>query len=327
MKVNNFSMSIRKTKKVDIDPDAHRLPPDWGAFDEYKVADWHCPSTWSNDGYFIPVEEGQPLWIDFRGNRQCAAILSIQRLNPITGKPANLEDGLKKDPEQNYMVLPNQMWIDGYVNNGKVYQFVVTTAGKSLAVNEFLLPPEMQDSHALGVAFYLPRNPAPTQAYRRVKKRFATTPRYTLSQSQGSISWDASIISDDAIPMSHEYKPRSLSVFDSAPEAKYGTCRNVHSADTSYKEHVIDTLGSDHMDEHDQASMGAGGRISQDIMTDSNTVDFYQDKPALVLPIYMALPELYKSIMSQGRKQEDGKQDKYIHSGKIGGVQIPLLQE
>ena len=64
---------------------------------------------------------------------------SIQRINPITGKPANLEAGLQKDPKQNYLILPNQQRLDGYIKDGKAYQFMATKAGKSLAVNEYLL--------------------------------------------------------------------------------------------------------------------------------------------------------------------------------------------
>lgn len=159
MITNDFYISLRKTKVVDIDKDAHKLPPDWGPFKEFKVADYYCPKEWSNDGIFVSVKEGEPLWIDFQLNNSCAVIPSVQRLNPITGESADLENGLKKDPKQNYLVLPGQKWLDGYAKEGKVYQFVVTKAGESLAVNEYVLPVHMQDSHALGFAFFEPKNP------------------------------------------------------------------------------------------------------------------------------------------------------------------------
>ena len=159
MVVNDFYVSLRKTKIVNIDKDAHKLPPDWGPFKEFKVADYYCPNEWSNDGIFVSVKEGEPLWIDFQLNNACAVIPSVQQLNPITGESADLENGLKKDPKQNYLVLPDQKWLDGYAREGKVYQFVVTKHGESLAVNEFVLPVHMQDSHALGFAFFEPKQP------------------------------------------------------------------------------------------------------------------------------------------------------------------------
>ena len=111
MRQNNFFVSLRKTKIVNVDESAHCLPPDFGPFPEYKVADYFCPPEWSKDGIFVPVKEGEPLWIDLRDNPVCACIPSVQRVNPITGDPADLEHGLKKDPQQNYMILPKQLWI------------------------------------------------------------------------------------------------------------------------------------------------------------------------------------------------------------------------
>ncbi len=157
MNLNGFNVSIRKTTVVDVSEESHSLPPDGGPFREFKVADYHCPDEWSQDGIFAEVDADEPLWFDFRGIVECACIPSIQRLNPITGEPANLNDGLSKDPKQNYLWLPNQLWIDGYVKDGKVYQFRVTKAGDGLAVNEFVLPEHMQDSHAIGFAFFAPK--------------------------------------------------------------------------------------------------------------------------------------------------------------------------
>lgn len=70
--------------------------------------------------------------------------------------------------------------------------------------------------------------------------------------------------------------------------------------------------------------MAAGGRITQEIKTDCNTVDYYEEKPAAVLRIYLASTEQFEAIMKKGEKQDAGKSDKYIHSGKIGSITVPL---
>ena len=161
MRQNDFTVGIHKTDTIKVDDKAHSLPPSNGLFREFKVADYFCPEEWSQDAVFIPVEEGPPMWFDLRGNDESACLPSIQRLNPVTGDPANLEAGITKDPTQIYLALPIQKWIDGYAKDGKVYQFVVTKRGIGLAVNEFVLPEHMQDSHAIGFAFFAPKNPKP----------------------------------------------------------------------------------------------------------------------------------------------------------------------
>jgi len=361
MKVNDFYVSLRHTAKVEIDPDSHDLPPDWGPFEEFKVADYFCPEEWSNDGFFVPVEEGMPLWIDLRYNQRCACVLSVQRFNPVSNEAANLEEGLKKDPKQNYMVLPDQKWIDGYTRDGKVYQFVVTKAGEGLAVNEYVLPKEMQDSHAIGIAFFLPKNPSywpdarsglgrsvPTDALvvgaNRAKQSYTSNrisnPMW-FSPIHTPQNWQIRGVTKGAI--SHEVKtsatncisPQSFNcalpdvepdmdmlrgeVAHSEPEMDMPLSESICADDS------VDMLEQQEVD-FDKASMGAGGRIDQEIVTDSNTVEYYQEKPSLVLPIYLALPEQFKHIMDRGKRQDANREDKYIHSGDVGCIQIPLIK-
>ena len=323
MRVNDFYVSIRHTAKVEIDPKAHKLPPDWGPFKEYKVADFFCPEEWSNNGYFVAVEEGMPLWIDLRCNPQCACILSVQRFNPISNEPANLEDGLTKDPKQNYMVLPDQKWIDGYTRDGKVYQFVVTKAGEGLAVNEFVLPKEMQDSHAIGLAFFSPKNPP--QSYGRIDQ--------TVYQLGGNHMWFSPTHTPQNWKIANQKQMSTRGVETSSTSTTYNCSAPVDSCsvddlgdaaaaesleDALVGSSLCDTDSVDMLDqiqhqEFDKASMGAGGRIEQEIITDPNTPEYYQKEPALVLPIYLALPEQFEHIMSRGRRQDASKTDKYIH--------------
>ena len=70
--------------------------------------------------------------------------------------------------------------------------------------------------------------------------------------------------------------------------------------------------------------MAPGGRIEQLVIPDANLVSYYEEQPVNILKIYLALPEMFKKIMSNGKRQDSQKQDKYIHSGKIGDTQVPL---
>lgn len=366
MKQNGFVVDIIKTERINIDENAHELPPYIEKYAEYRVADWFCPDEWSKDGVFIPVKEGDPMWFDLRGNDECACLPAIQRLNPITGDPSDLDAGLSKDPTQNYLALPRQKWIDGYVNGGKVYQFIVTKAGIGLAVAEFVLPVHMQDSHALGFAFFNPKNPKPKPQPRvRNPKQIylcAASPKkvgFAKSAMRGTQSWNST--SDSFDSMSEEVYGSSTMDF-SVPSSGAGasdeltsgslysgesitvnSCVDLDSGTTNpemitkkciAEEEVeapetVDILAEKEADltDLDKASMGQGGRIEQQILTDDNTTDYYHKDRSALLTIYFALPEMYEAILKKGRRQDATRKDKYKMSGKVGGVQVPLITQ
>lgn len=392
MRQNNFSVSLRKTDKINIDDNSHHLPPDNGPFSEFKVADYYCPDEWSKDGIFVRAEEGMPFWIDFRANPECAVLPAIQRLNPVTGEAVNLEAGLSKDPKQNYLRLPEQLWLDGFANEGKVYQFVVTKAGVGLAVNEYVLPKHMQDSHALGFAFYLPKNPkpiptptvyAPPSYYKKKKESFHDYP-YTWVKTASSSTTDSmwqglfsksitkcsntcksvgnvlrgmtneeqndayelmsldSCLNDDddggpalgracaAACLDDDYDPPAKFCSTQSVEKETKTSGGIVLRDRAEDRDRFDEPETiDILEQHkayDKASIGMGGRIDQLIVTDENTIEYYQEKPAATLILYFALPEQFEAIMKKGKRQDSKKKDKFTFSGKVGGVQVPLAK-
>ena len=385
---NGFYVSIKQTDKREVSEDVHDLPPDNGPFDEYKVADYPgCPSEWSKDGTFIPVHESQPLWFDFRGNIESACLASVQRINPATGETANIEGGLSKDPLQNYLKLPDQLWLDGYSKEGKVYQFVVVTEGQGEAVNEVLLPKNLQDSHAMGFAFYLPKphpksesnsnwwSPmhTPQNWISRGRKygsaglnhKTVTVPEYTLPgvverrkkiKETGGVpdlivgsAGDTARFTQNRVadnyncvdpndnynmtnrdPLSCHTEGTTTASFDYDRAEALDVVEGIDGEDImGLREESFTGLcaSADDIDTSrmDQASMGAGGRIGQDIITDNNTVEYYQEKPAAILTIYLALPEMFEAIMKRGRRQDASRKDTYKTSGHIGGVPVPLV--
>lgn len=352
---NDFKVRVVKTQKVEVDDDAHLLPPDNGSYSEYKVADYFCPDEWSKDGIFIPVNEGDPLWFDFRGNDECAILCAVQRINPVTGEPADLEGGLSKDPTQNYLRMPEQLWLDGYARDGKVYQFVVTKAGIGLAVNEYVLPKHMQDSHAIGFAFFGPKNPKPKVLTRHIHHysspyvcyapqqvkygslrsskavwKHADQPVSGLSDEVeenclGSITCcDTSghvsdVVSNDIGTQAMNFSDSS-SVFEGIEDGELP-----YAADEQVE--TVNILAEQEQDltELDKASMGAGGRIKQRIVTDDNTTDYYHAERSALLTIYFALPEMFDAIMKKGTRQDASRKDKYKTSGQIGSIPVPLI--
>jgi len=358
MKQNGFTARVVKTTKVEVDEKSHRLPPDNGSYDEYKVADYFCPDEWSNDGVFIPVKEGDPLWFDFQGNDdECAILCAVQRINPVTGDPADLDAGLSKDPVQNYLRMPEQRWLDGYAKDGKVYQFVVTKAGVGLAVNEFVLPKHMQDSHAIGFAFFGPKNPKPKPVVRThlysggpyMKSALHDNIKY--GSSGGSWNCTSGGLSSGGIKgidMDYDNLVGSSDMMGiDGGEPEIFCCNSASGEGTTVCDfdegipmaaggaaaaemeeiETVDILAAQEADltELDKASMGAGGRITQRIETDDNTTDYYHEKRSALLTIYFALPEMFDAIMKKGKRQDASKKDKYKTSGHIGGVAVPLV--
>ena len=342
MKINGFDAKIIKTSKIAVSEDSFELPPHLGEFEEFKVSDYYCPEEWSNDGVFIAVEENQPLWIDLRRNPVCACLPSIQRVNPITGEEADLEKGLTKDPKQNYLSLPRQQWLDGYANEGKVYQFVVTKSGINMAVNEFALPKHMQDSYALGFAFFAPKNPpAPVSSplrgfygYEQIAYPHSSVNVKSLQHTNcfakaKPLLYDSS--SSSIKPLLYDSTSYCRGIEASSligPVEEVHTCAALPSAVIDEVGVTVDTVDIMDQDvvECDKASMAAGGRIDQNIVSDDNTVDYYHEKPDAFITFYLALPDMFEAIMKKGKRQDASKKDKYVHSGKIGNIQIPLVK-
>ena len=152
-----------ESKEKDNSEYKHRLPPyaRRKAFlvDEYLA----CHSNWLRSSgritsYFVPIQEGKGLWLDFNKNQErnyhVAIVISVQGVNPITGMPckdAQLEQYIDtcpkhnvkfgpnrycekcgyKWPKQNYISTTgnnvNELWLDGFrTAEGIVRQYILT---------------------------------------------------------------------------------------------------------------------------------------------------------------------------------------------------------
>lgn len=86
----------------------------------------------------MPMFQSEALWISFgRGSRWPFAVqIAAGKINAATGKPWT--SGLEKRP-QNYIVLPDQPWLDGFaVEKGVIRQFVAVPLGEGYSVEEQL---------------------------------------------------------------------------------------------------------------------------------------------------------------------------------------------
>ncbi|MGH9227016.1 MAG: hypothetical protein ACRD2W_25295, partial [Acidimicrobiales bacterium] len=82
----------------------------------------------------IPLRQGEALWLAFGGEdwHPNAVQVAVGGVNAVSGQP--FEAGLSDDP-QNYLVTPEQPWLDGIkTGDGVVRQLVAAPLGSGVTV-------------------------------------------------------------------------------------------------------------------------------------------------------------------------------------------------
>jgi hypothetical protein len=173
----------------------HRLPP-CCPVPTYNVAGYQCPDNWMHGSgkaasYFVRVEPGKHLWLDFNNlfshTHHVAAVVSVQGINPVTNKPCKklrLEQYREQCPQhkidfeanrycpqckhswpaQNYMttvsVPSGLLWIDGWRNgdHGEIRGFLITEEALRGVAAQLIGKKRV---FAIGIAFFLSKEPKP----------------------------------------------------------------------------------------------------------------------------------------------------------------------
>ncbi|MBE9008650.1 hypothetical protein IQ250_00270 [Pseudanabaenaceae cyanobacterium LEGE 13415] len=132
-----FSVSFQRTLRIPEDGNVYPLPPGLGAFPIHSVVDYwdRVPPTWrSQNSYFISMYQREALWLGFDGAmwKPNAVKIAIGKVDAISGQA--WDEALHSQP-QNYIVCPNQPWLDG-INAGErsVRQFVAMPLGSGVTV-------------------------------------------------------------------------------------------------------------------------------------------------------------------------------------------------
>ncbi len=133
----HFSVSFQRTLRIPDDDKTYPLPPGLGEFPICRIEDYEdrVPDAWKeHGGVFLPMYQREALWLNFRGAdwRPNAVKVAVGKINAVSGTP--WDQTLHAD-EQDYMVCPNQPWLDG-INAGKGYirQFVAMPLGMGYTV-------------------------------------------------------------------------------------------------------------------------------------------------------------------------------------------------
>lgn len=195
MECNGMKVGLNMPPGLADDGGMHGLPPyrQRAAFlvDAYPG----CPESWvpsrgKMKSFFVPVEEGAGMWLDFNPcqshRHHVAVVVSVQGVNAVTGLMSSdekLEQYIEKCPKhdiafgpdrlcekcgfkwpkQNYLCTTaaphGEFWLDGFrAADGVVRQYLLT-AEKMRGVASNIIGEERV--FAIGLAFFLSKDPKP----------------------------------------------------------------------------------------------------------------------------------------------------------------------
>jgi hypothetical protein len=132
------SVEFQKTLRIPDDGEDYSLPPGLGDFPLRHLDDFarRVPGGWlERGGVIMPMHQAEAMWINFdEGGYPFAVKIATGKVCAITGDA--WVNNLNGDP-QDYVVLPEQPWLDGYcVEKGVIRQFVAMPLGDGYSVEE-----------------------------------------------------------------------------------------------------------------------------------------------------------------------------------------------
>jgi hypothetical protein len=135
-------IQFQRTLRIPDDGKHYPLPPGLGAFPLRHVEDYaqRVPPAWRDRwGVMMPLYQAEAMWISFSGGRRfggypCAIKIAAGKINAISGKAWKPELAAS---ERDYIVVPDQPWLDGFcVAKDVIRQFVAMPLGSGYSVEE-----------------------------------------------------------------------------------------------------------------------------------------------------------------------------------------------
>ncbi len=130
-------VEFQRTFRIPDDDKSYPLPPGFGCFPLRHVDDFAdnvVPEWLRRAGVMLPMYQSEALWINFHGMYPFAVKVAAGKINAVTGD--GWTDNISNRP-QDYLVTPNQPWLDGYcVEKGSIRQFVAMPLGSGYSAEE-----------------------------------------------------------------------------------------------------------------------------------------------------------------------------------------------
>ena len=133
------AIDFQRTLRIPDDGRDYPLPPGLDTFPLRHLDDYaaRLPDPWRvRGGVIAPMHQAEAMWINFDSYYPFAVKVATGKICAITGDP--WVNRLNRDP-QDYAVLPEQPWLDGYcIEEGVVRQFVAMPLGDGHTAEEQL---------------------------------------------------------------------------------------------------------------------------------------------------------------------------------------------
>jgi hypothetical protein len=147
------SIDFQRTLRIPDDNREYPLPAGLGRFPVFHVDDFadRVPPAWvEHGGVFVPMYQSEALWINFSDNDYPFAIkVAAGKINAVSGEL--WEDGLTDAP-QDYVVIPEQPWLDGFsIGKGLIRQFVAMPLGQGYSAEGQLTGKEQHGGLQLAI--------------------------------------------------------------------------------------------------------------------------------------------------------------------------------
>jgi hypothetical protein len=141
-----ISIGFQRTLRIPDSEKTYSLPPGLGCFPVRHAEDYSSKlpqATIERGGVILPMWQSEAMWINFRNQGPhweldfpVAIKIAAGKINAVTGEA--WRSGLHRDP-QDYVVSPEQPWIDGFaIEKGVIRQFVAMPLGEGYSVEEQL---------------------------------------------------------------------------------------------------------------------------------------------------------------------------------------------
>jgi hypothetical protein len=140
-----LGVAFQRTLRIPDDGSDYPLPPGLGAFPLSHVDDFGAkvPAAWiEHGGVMLPMYQAEAMWLNFQARHDderdceypCAIMVAAGTINAVSGSPWTNQLG--REP-QNYLVAPDQPWLDGFcIERGVIRQFVAMPLGDGYSAEE-----------------------------------------------------------------------------------------------------------------------------------------------------------------------------------------------
>jgi hypothetical protein len=137
--IASVRVNFERTLRIPDDGKTYPLPAGVGKFPLCHLDDFEksVPESWlKRGGVMMPMHQSEAMWIRFSTSYPFAMKVGAGKINAVSGEAWSAE--LQREP-QNYLVLPEQPWLDGFaVGKGIIRQFVAMPLGDGYSVEEQL---------------------------------------------------------------------------------------------------------------------------------------------------------------------------------------------